>query len=423
MQFVLPKKDEDAANLVILCIGLIIITSIISTIFLFLFSTLIEKGLNAPGLSAYIFLVPLAIFCNSIAYVLGFWLTRREQFGTIAKSNLVSSISGKTVSIGSGIISPSPFGLIFGTITNDATIIAILLKKTIVDVRFFQTSSYERIKFLARRYKKFPQYSAGANLTSTAATQATPFLLAIFFSPIVVGFYAIAYMVILLPSKLIGSSIATIFFQKASSERNRTGSAKIIVGIVHTRLVSIGMFICLMVVIIGPELFSFALGSQWLTAGVYAQILAPWFFVAFISTPLFSIFSVFEKQGASLSFNVLLLITRIIVIVISGILGNPILGMLLLSGTGVIFWSWMNMYLLKTAGVPLQSAFQELIGYLTFGVFVCIPLIIAKFFSVSSGLFLAIGAIVTIIYYSIVIYRDTELKAGLLKIFGTIIHK
>ena len=299
----------------------------------------------------------------------------------------------------------------------------VLLKKIITDIRIFQTTSYDRIKYLAKRYKKFPHFSAPSNLASTAATQSTPFLLAIFFSPIVVGYYALAYMVILIPSKLIGNSIATIFFQKASIEKNRNGSAKLIVGIVHTRLISIGMFTCLILMILGPELFSFALGTGWLTAGVYAQILAPWFFVAFISTPLFGIFSVFEKQGAGLYFNIMLLISRIIVIIISGILGDPILGMLLLSFTGVIFWSWMNLYLLKIAGVALRAPVLEIARYLLLGTGICLPIIIAKFYSVSSILLLGIGGIVTVIYYLILVYLDNELKIGLLKILGSIMHK
>lgn len=419
----LPEKDEDAAHIVILCLILIIITTIISTVFLSFFSGYIEKTLNAPGLFNLLLLFPLAIICNSVAYVLGFWVSRKEDFGTIARANIYSSISGKAVSIGSGIISPSPFGLILGTIVNDATLMTVLAKKTFTDIHYFQSASYEKIKQLAYRYKKFPMYNAGANLASTAITQVIPVMLALFFSSVVVGYYAIAYMVIVLPSKLIGNSISTVFFQKASVEKNLTGSVKNIVQKVNTRLISVGMFICLIVMILGPELFSFVLGAQWMTAGVYAQILAPWFFVLFISTPLFPIFAILEKQGASLWFNVSLLVSTIVVIYIGGLLGDPILGMLILSSTGVIFWSWMNMYLLKIAGVSVRHAIREIIRYLVFGVSVCLPLLIAKYYSVSSNLLLVIAVVVTIFYYLAIVYQDTQLKEGLLQFLRKIIYK
>jgi O-antigen/teichoic acid export membrane protein len=314
-------------------------------------------------------------------------------------------------------------GLISGTIVNDATIVAILMKKTFADVHYFKNASYEKLKKLALRYQQFPRYNAGANLASTAVVQIIPLLLAVFFSPVIVGYYAIAHMIIILPSKLMGNSIATVFFQKASVEKNRTGNVKNIVKKVHTRLISIGMFTCLVLMIIGPELFSFALGAQWSTAGVYAQILAPWFFVSFVSTPLFSIFAVLERQGASLWFNISLLGTTIVVLVISGLFGDPIISLVLLSVTGVIFWTWMNMFILKLSGVPVIGAISEIIRYLVFGVLVCLPLIIAKYLSVSSLLLLSVAGAVTIMYYSIVVYRDSELKQGLLKILGTIIRK
>jgi O-antigen/teichoic acid export membrane protein len=419
----LPEKDEDAAHIVVLCLILIIITTIISTVFLSFFSGYIEKTLNAPGLFNFLLLFPLAIICNSVAYVLGSWVARKEDFGTIAWGNIYSSISGKAVSIGSGIISPSPFGLILGTIVNDATIMTVMVKKTLIDIHYFQCASYEKIKQIAYRYKQFPQYNAGANLASTAITQVIPVMLAPFFSPVVVGYYAIAYMGLLLPLKLIGNSISTVFFQKASVEKNLTGNVKNIVQKVNTRLISIGMFMCLIVMILGPELFSFVMGAQWMTAGVYAQIFAPWFFVLFISTPLFPIFAILEKQVASLWFNVSLLVSTIVVIYIGGLLGDPIIGMLLLSSTGVIFWSWMNLYLLKIAGVSVRYAIREILWYLIFGISVCMPLLIAKYYSVSSNLLLVIAVVVTIFYYLAIVYQDTQLKEGLLQFLSKIIQK
>jgi len=418
----LTKKDEDAANIVVLCLCLILATSVFSTLFFSVFSENIEQFLNAPGLSVYLFLIPVAIIANSVAYVLGSWLSRRQQFGIIAKGNLYSSITGKSSSIGLGILSPSPFGLIFGTIINDATIVLVSLRKTWEDFPIFRRVSFKKIGELTKRYKKFPQYGAISSLTSHGASQAIPFMLAFSFSTVIVGYYAMAFVIIKLPSKLMGNSLSTIFYQKACDEKNRTGSISRIVASVHRRLISMGMFICLILMIIGPELFAFVLGTQWSTAGVYAQILAPWIFVVFISTPLSSIFAVFEKQGASLGFNVMLLITRIVVIAIGGFFGDPVLAMILLSITGVLFWTWMNMYLMKTAGVSVRKATTEIIHYLLFGLAVALPLLIAKYFSLSTWLLIVIAVAVTIIYYSIVIYRDNELKEGLFNLLGSIIH-
>jgi lipopolysaccharide exporter len=418
----LPKKDEDSATIVVLCIFLIIITSFLSTIFFILFSSYIEETLKAPGFSKYLFLLPLAIFCNSIAYVLGTWLSRRDEFTTIAKANIYSSVCGKGVSTGIGVISHSPFGLILGTIINDTILAIVSLKKTVSDFHFFQNVSYKQIKYWALRYKNFPLYSAGADFADSASVQIIPFLLAIYFSPIIVGYYAMAYIVIRLPLKLMGNSLTNVFFRKVSVEKNKTGGIKDIVKLIHTRLVSIGMFTCLILMVLGTELFTFVLGAQWSSAGLYAQILAPWFFVAFISTPLFSIFNVFEKQIANLWFNMVLLISRIVVLIIGGLLNDPILCVFLLSATGLLSWSWVNMYLLKTAGVSVREAIYEIIKYFVFGLFVCLPIIIAKYYSIPSKTLILMAIILAGIYYLIIIYYDPLLKKGLINFFRTFFH-
>lgn len=419
----LPKKHEDGASIVMLCLFLLAITSIVTTVIFFAFSAYIGHILNAPGLSSYLFLVPLAILCNGIAFVLAGWLSRKEEFSTVAKANLISSITGKSVSVGSGIFSPSPFGLIFGTIINDVTIVIIVLKRTIADLNFFQNVSYERIKEIAYRYKNFPRYNAVSSIASTASVSITPFFLALFFSPVIVGYYAMAHLVINVPLRLLGNSLGSVFFQKACVEKNLTGSVKNIVKTVHTRLISIGMFGCLILMIMGPELFTFILGARWATAGVYAQIFMPWFFVVFISVPLFSIYSVLEQQNLNMRFNIVLLISRIVVLVIGGLLGDPVILMVLFSSTGVFYWSWMNLYTLKIAGVSVRDAIHEIIRYLLFGLFMCLPLIIGKYYSISSTMLIFIAIVVSVIYYLIIVYRDTLLKQGLLDILGDVRQK
>ena len=414
---ILPEKNEDAANLVSLCLFLIGTTTIIVSVIFFVFSGFIEQTFNAPGLSRYVFLIPLGIVCNSIAFVLSFWMTRREEYGTMAKANVASSFTSRSISIGFGVYSPSPFGLIFGTIINDATIICFLLKKTVADFHYFRNVSYEKIKYLIFRYKTFPQYNVGSELASSLSIQITPLLLAIFFTPVIVGYYAMAFLVIRLPSKIIGNSIATVFFQRASEEKNHTGGVKNIVKSVNARLISVGILPALLLIIIGPELFTVALGSRWVNAGVYAQVLAPLFFVAFISVPILSIFNVMEQQRISLWFNVWNLISTVIVLIIAGKLDDPLLGFILLSCVGVLSWSWMNLYSLKIAGVQVREVLYDIFRYLILGTSICIPLIIAKFYSISPQLLILIAFVIGIIYYLIIIYLDKQLQKGLLNSF------
>jgi len=53
----------------------------------------------------------------------------------------------------------------------------------------------------------------------------------------------------------------------------------------------------------GPQLFAILMGDEWDAAGHYAQLLAPWFAVWLVSSPLSGLLSVREWQGSALIFS------------------------------------------------------------------------------------------------------------------------
>ena len=146
-------------------------------------------------------------------------------------------------------------------------------------------------------------------------------------------------------------------------------------------------------------------------------------FFAFILVPLAAIFNVLEQQAADFWFSILLLSTRIIVLVIGGLTGDPLLVMVLLSSTGVLFWGWMNMYTLKITGVSVSGAIMEILRYFLICALVCLPLIVIKYFSVSSIILICTAAGITILYYSVIIYRDEPLRQGLVKFLENIMGR
>ena len=111
------------------------------------------------------------------------------------------------------------------------------------------------------------------------------FLLSSFFSTTIVGFYALGATVLRMPINIIGISIAQVFYQRASEEKNKAGVSQIALN-TYKRLVALGLFPLFMLCIVGQDLFSVAFGHNWIEAGLYIQILAPWIFFTLISSPL-----------------------------------------------------------------------------------------------------------------------------------------
>jgi len=251
----LPKKDEDSINIVALCLILVCATSVVSGGIFIFFSGKVGELLNTPEISQYIIFLPVVVFLNGLFLVMNYWLSRKVQFGALATAQVANSISSRVVQIGAGMKAASPIGLIIGQIAGYGAALLVMFRGIREDLSFFrQAVSLERIKQLAVRYKRFPLFTSWSTVANSASLQVAPLMLAAFFSPAIVGFYGMAHMVVNMPMSLIGSATGQVFFQKASEEKNRTGSVKSVVREVHQRLVSIGIFPILVLMIIGEEL-------------------------------------------------------------------------------------------------------------------------------------------------------------------------
>ena len=238
----LPKDDDDAANIVALCLILNIFASIICGIVFFLFANPVALALNTPKIAPYLLFIPIITFLTTVFSIYTYWNSRRKRFGVYAIAQVSNSISSKPVQIVYGITSPSPFGLIIGYVTGYICAATIMLKGFYSDWALFRRVTKKRIITMAKRYKEFPLFNSWSSTANTISTQATPLIFTSFFGPTIVGYFAMGLQIISMPLNLVGNAIGQVFFQRASEEKNKTGNIKILVQELHQRLFKIGIF-------------------------------------------------------------------------------------------------------------------------------------------------------------------------------------
>lgn len=418
LAIMLPKEDEDAAHIVALCFVLILFSSIITGLIFFFFAIPIANVLNAPALNQYLWFIPFLVFSTAIFSVLTYWNSRRKRFGVYAVAQVVNSLSTKGIQIGLAIPSTSLFGLIFGYIIGNICGLLIMLKAYHEDISLFKKITLKKIKDMAVRYKKFPLFNSFSTTANLISTQITPIIFAFFFNPTIVGYYAIALHVISMPMQLIGNAIGQVFFQRASEENNKTGNIKNIVTELHRRLLTVWIFPTLLLMILGPQLFLFVFGNAWSESGLYAAILAPWFLLVFITSPLSTLFNVFERLEINLALNALVLISRIMVLLIGGFIGDPIITLILFSLTGVIFVGGSNYYILRIAGVDILKEMKINLLIFIKALLIIIPLIIIKYIKVPTYIVFGFAGFLLILFYYIMMREDPILKNLLLSIVG-----
>ena len=223
--------------------------------------------------------------------------------------------------------------------------------------RFARHVSLARLKAVLVRYKRFPLYDSWSALLNVSSWQLPSLLLPVFFSPTEVGYYALAFRLIVIPMDLIGSAIQQVFFQRASNAE-RAGDLAGLTESVFTVLLRIGLFPMLTIALIGEELFTVVFGAAWAEAGLYTQLLAVWAVVWFISSPLSTIYMILEKQAFGLQVNIANFVTRFAALVAGGLLGSARLAILLFGVSGIAVYGFLCVRLLMFSGIPMRRTLR-----------------------------------------------------------------
>ena len=110
----LPKTEEDSANIAFLTAILVTIVSLFTALIVLLLPKDVENILNTPGISKYLIYIPAITFLNGIFFVQNYWLSRKIRFGVIAGSRIVNTVSTKAFQLAIPLWNVSPLGLIAG---------------------------------------------------------------------------------------------------------------------------------------------------------------------------------------------------------------------------------------------------------------------------------------------------------------------
>jgi O-antigen/teichoic acid export membrane protein len=323
--------------------------------------------------------------------------------------------------LGAGFAGFVSGGVLIGTrILGQIVSTVVLAGQTWRDDRQLFKASIRWEKMIAglNRHKRFPIYNTWSALMNTASQQLPTLLLAFYFSPKVVGFYALGKAVLSMPMGMLGGAVSQVFFQKASEAHARTGNLSKVVGEVFNRLVSIGIFPILLLTLIGEDLFIVAFGAQWAEAGVYMQILGLWIFFQFISSPISTLIAVLEKQHYGLFFNGVLLCTRTFSLLFGGMTGDVMFTLFLVSSTGVVCYGFLCFWLISKAGLPFMTALYKIIKYSIYSSPLLIVTAVAKWsLGVQNIGLVILGLCCLVVYYLPVIIQDEELRKPIFRLF------
>jgi len=317
LAIMLPKKDEDAIN--IFALGFII-TSAISLVLLVLvvaFNDYFTKLLNNDDISVWLYFVPIAVFFTGLWNILNYFNNRKKQYKDLAKATIIKSIVTAIVQLSVGFVKSGATGLISGQILSQLFANTKLFSNIVKDKVLLTKISKVKIIALAKRYKDFPKYSMWSGFLSTSSFHLTNVLISALYNVFTLGFYSLVQRVLGMPASLVGASIGQVFFQEATKERQKTGTAIHSFNSTVKKLIILGIPAFGVLFFIVEDLFAFVFGEEWKVAGVYAKIIIPLFFIRFVVSPVTMMNVIFEKNHIGMYWQLSLLILNISIIYFS----------------------------------------------------------------------------------------------------------
>jgi len=336
MAIMLPKKDGDAINIMVLSFLVACFISLFLLFVIFIFNAELTKILNTPDISSWLYLIPLTVFLTGVYQSLNYWFNRKKMYQGLANNKVIQSSSTAGTNLGLGVNGFGVSGLIMGVVVGQVIAILFLAKKKLKNNKnVLALLNIKKIIVLAKKYKDFPKFNAPHALMGSASSNMPVFIISYFFSSSSVGFFSLANRVLMSPARLVAYPFGQVFLQKLTHNKNIKENETLFFNSSLFKLLGYSFFPFLLLFIFSPNIFGVVFGEVWVVAGEYTQILIPMIYLTFVGSILSNVVLVYNQQKTAFKIEVINISVKFLSMLVGGISENIELGLILYSLSGV----------------------------------------------------------------------------------------
>jgi O-antigen/teichoic acid export membrane protein len=297
MAIPIDKEDSKAINTTALSVIILLIFTLTLTLSLFLKGNAVLDIFDADALVRYKYFVPLGVFLVGLHKILTQWMYRRKDFIIISKTRVGQNLLGNITKVTGGFLGLGASGLLLGKVIGEsASIVPLGLNLIKREKNIIKNINRHDLLFSMKKHKNFPIYQTPSTFLSSLKNQLPVFSLALYGSQIV-GLYGLANTIVKLPMTLVGHSVRNVFFAEAASiGKDNPKKLKSLSDKLFKKMVILGLFPLIALVVLGPQLFSLVFGSNWAGSGEIARFLAIAIYADFIFSPVSRVYEVLERQ-------------------------------------------------------------------------------------------------------------------------------
>lgn len=372
----LPEDNVEAANVAVLSLLLVGISTALTAVLVLMLGTSIAELFGVPVLANYLWLLPAGVLLSGAYSVFTYWSVRTKRFSAVAQTKLTQAIA--TLAIQLTTFKLGGIGLLLGQAVGHG-VGTMRLARSALMMSVFKQISWGGVWRVASRYRQFPVFSTWGGFMNTASMRLPIVVISGVFSPSVAGLLSIAERVLQMPASLIGVAISQVFLSSAP-DANRQNELKFLTENVSSNLIHIGMPPALLIFLAGPELFSFVFGENWRLAGEFARWMTPWLYFQFISSPLSMIFSVTEKMGQSLAWQIILFVANSFAIFVGVLTGDATKTIIMLSVANSACYLALLLWIAHLSKSSIFTILRPMLSAAIVAIVCALPLLVVALF-------------------------------------------
>ncbi|MCH2215502.1 MAG: oligosaccharide flippase family protein [Flavobacteriales bacterium] len=349
----LPKTEEEVLSLVSLCFRILVLITIISSVILLPLAEVIGELLNNSQVPDLIYLLPFAVLAQGVLNILNQYLIKTRSFKESAFSKITMAGSNNVGKFLLGLKYPTPIGLSLGHFLGVFTPVVLMLRLKRVR-HLFETVFQVKVatRYLFHRYKDFPLVNTFHAFFHECQYATLLFLVSSFYGELALGLFGFAFRYLKVPLTVFGSSIGQVLNEQWARQLNEGLNIRSSILKVVSFLFLVGILPFASLFFFGEEIFSFVFGHDWTIAGHYAEIIAPWLLVNFVSSPISSLPILLHRQTAFFKISVVSGVLNIALVIIANRMGLEFDKMLFwLSGLNVAILLFVVIWLVQVGSM------------------------------------------------------------------------
>jgi O-antigen/teichoic acid export membrane protein len=264
------EDDREAIGLTTIAVLVVVMTAVGAITWLGI-GALFASGGPHYQLGLYLWLVPIGIVGGGVNRTVRYWALRKKEMNAIARSAVSQLVGSNAITLGCGVLSPSPLALMVAGIVGTSAGTWSLARRTGLVPRL-RAQRVEglvsmRLWTIAKKYRRLALVSGPSTLFNSLGLYLPSLLFLPYFGADFAGQYFMGLKIVGLPVALIGGVMGQVFLSRVAeiARKQPQNLARY-----FRRAHMIGTACSLPVLAVGlaaPWAIPVALGSKWRVAG------------------------------------------------------------------------------------------------------------------------------------------------------------